>query len=160
MIQICNTCFKIYKLSTYVKTKDGYKTVADEILPCPKIGCSGELYECDEMLAPIISVLNKKGYTTFYSCSGHIKPDYCVTYNPKYKKVYKNHPIESYISFENGTELSSIPKGYKYDKVYTDDDYVTIRKTFGLRKRPKTLLREIMNNALDVLDWAESLDKK
>jgi len=157
MIQICDKCFKIYKLSTYVKTKDGYKTVADEILPCPKPGCKGELFECDEMFAPILSVLNKKGYKTFYSCSGHIKSDYCVTYNPHYKKVYKTHPIESYISFENGTELLNIPKGYRIDKVYRDDDYITIRRVFNSRRRPKTLLRQLMNNAFTVLEWAEKL---
>jgi len=157
MIQICDKCFKIYKLSTYVKTKDGYKTVADEILPCPKVGCKGILYECDEIFAPIISQLNKKGYKTFYSCSGHIKPDYCVTYVPIYKKVYKSHPIESYISFENGTELPNIPKGYRLDKKHKDDDLVTIRRTFNSRKRPKTLLRQLMNNAIEVLNWVESL---
>ncbi len=158
MIQVCSECFKIYKLSTYIKTKDGYKSVTDEVLPCPKLGCKGELYECDELFAPIISTLNKKGYRTLYSCSGHIKADYCVTYNPRYKKIYRNHPIESYINFEEGIELPCIPKGYKMDKINKDNKNITIRKRFNEKKRPKTLLRELMNNAFEVLEWAETLD--
>lgn len=29
-------------------------------------------FECDDNMAPIISILNKKGYKTAYCCEGHI----------------------------------------------------------------------------------------
>ena len=160
MIQICNKCFKIYKLSTYIKTKDGIKTVADEILSCPKVGCNGELFECDELFAPAISILNKKGYITFYSCSGHIKPDFSITYSPKYRKIHKNYIIESYICFNKETILPTLPKGYRYDKIEEGDNFITIRKSFNYRKTPKNLLKELMNNALEVLEWSEKLANK
>lgn len=41
----------------------------------PKI--KGPLTEIDEMIAPVISILNKKGYRTRFCCSGHCHSGHC-----------------------------------------------------------------------------------
>ena len=33
-------------------------------------------FECDDLIAPIISLLNQKGYKTNYCCAGHPYPHY------------------------------------------------------------------------------------
>lgn len=55
-------------------------------------------FECDEMIAPAIVALNKKGYETIFSCSGHIAKDYidddcpCNLLNELYVVFKKTNP--------------------------------------------------------------------
>lgn len=35
-----------------------------------------DVFVCDKPIAPVISILNKKGYKTFASCSGHYKIEF------------------------------------------------------------------------------------
>jgi hypothetical protein len=158
VIYICDTCFKIYKLSTFIKKNNECEAVIDSELKCLKNNCNGTLFETDELFAPIVSILNKKGYKTKFCCSGHIKPDWDVMYCPSYTKTCKNYGIESYIVFENDVELPSLPDGYKYDEI-VDGDLLPncIRKTFDDKKKVDTLLMEIINNTVSVLDWAKKL---
>jgi len=81
---------------------------------CPKSNCNGNTIEIDELFIPIIIELNKKGYKTTYSCSGHI---------------YDSH-INSYIGFEGDIKLNSLPNGYVYDKIGIS----CIRKVFDNSK--------------------------
>ena len=53
-------------MPTYIDKKDFniYYSLDDIRIQAP-------LFEVDEFIAPVISLLNKKGYTTLYCCSGY-----------------------------------------------------------------------------------------
>lgn len=61
------------------------------------------LFECDELLAPTIQILNFLGYKTTYCCSGHLV-------DAEFDKIaLKDHPDlvnhgECYIAFEKSVE--------------------------------------------------------
>jgi len=159
-MQMCEKCFRIYKLSSFIKTGEIWEPIIEARLNCINKNCDGILFEVDELFAPIMLILNKKGYKTKYCCSGHIKPDEEITYCKKYQKHYKNLEIHSYICFNSDVIIPNIPKGYRYDKKSSVEDSVTIRRKFNSKKTPTTLLREIMENTLNVLEWAEKLENK
>lgn len=56
---------------------------------------SFDYFQVDELIAPSIALLNKKGYKTINCCSGHI------------------HDTSGYIWFDELYEFPSIPKGCK-----------------------------------------------
>lgn len=60
MSMVCPCCYSIYRDRLVINR-------------CPKLDCvTGELIEIDEMMAPIITTLWKKGYDTKACCSGHV----------------------------------------------------------------------------------------
>lgn len=60
----------------------------------------GPAENIDEMILPTIILLNKKGYTTNFSCSGHIGPDLSEEDKDRLGKLnYGIHTNETYISF-------------------------------------------------------------
>ena len=74
-----------------------------------------ELFECDDLIAPILSELNKKGYRTKYSCHGHFsKLDKTAFFDVVYGGFVVNdneyiHFSVPYIMFdENTVSLSDI----------------------------------------------------
>ena len=44
-------------------------------------------FECDDLIAPVISVLNKKGYKTKFCCAGHPYPEF----TSMYMLIYEGH---------------------------------------------------------------------
>ena len=145
-------------MNTFIKKDNDCEVVFDSELKSQNKNCEGILFETDELFAPIISILNKKGYKTKFCCSGHIKPESDIIYCPTYTKIHKNYDIDSYIVFEEDIKLPSIPDGYKYDEK-TDGDLLPncIRKTFDNHKKVDTILSEIINNTAVVLNWAKNL---
>jgi len=158
-MQICSKCFRIYNVGVLLKFKDGYERLHNPDLYCFRKGCKGQLFECDELLAPTISLLNKKGYKTLYCCSGHIKPSDVLVYNHVYSKYQKNLNIDCYIAFEKPVKLSNVPDGYNIEKS-EDSDFITIRKEFDCNKHSHTLLYEIIDNAKILYEWSKKLKKK
>ncbi|MBP3238663.1 MAG: hypothetical protein J6M24_06260 [Lachnospiraceae bacterium] len=96
-------------------------------------------FECDELIAPVICILNKKGYTTEHCCSGHLfneveeiihmKGDvtdeelkewfpglmeyYPLTDGCRRLVVSNISNVDTYICFVKGTkEFSSLPEGF------------------------------------------------
>lgn len=137
---LCLECYKIYN----------QKTIKNNM--CKIKGCDGDVVEVDELFAPVIAELNRKGYRTKFCCSGHYTEDYPNTY----------------INFEEGIKLPSLPEGYKYDKeIYPDvnwekwkmEKYVTIRNVFDKGKSVVELSLDIFNSAVSVLEWAEGLEE-
>ena len=132
MKKMCLSCFKVY--------------AATRKSPCRN--CGSNLVKIDELYIVIIKILNQKGYTTTYCCSGHI---------------YEKLP-QSYILFGEGIKLPSLPEGYVIDyEAHTTlesiKDITEIRRDFYLNsyENEAKLQKDILKSALAVLEWAESL---
>ena len=72
-------------------------------------------FECDDLIADTIVLLNKKGYDTVFSCQGHIST-HCVSW----EEDYETHTISEgltfiypYIGFKGDIKLPNIPDGWK-----------------------------------------------
>ena len=82
---LCLECGEIYD-SDWL-----FKRIRSEYIQCPKTNCVGTLFEVDELLLPTIKILNEKGYSTKFCCSGHAKdPRLYEMYN---KKIMLNMKI-------------------------------------------------------------------
>lgn len=57
-----------------------YETYKTPFQNCPKTSCNGYVAEVDDLMLPIIMLLNKKGYCTEYCCSGHTYDGSCYPY--------------------------------------------------------------------------------
>ncbi len=115
-------------------------------IPCGN--CGSKLVKIDELYIVIIKILNQKGYTTTYCCSGH---------------TYDKLP-QSYILFGEGIKLPFIPKGYVIDyEAHTISesfkDITEIRRDFYLSSYESDfeLEKDILKSALVVLEWSELL---
>ena len=71
MLCWCKDCDGVFKLSEEYLKNNG---------ECPKVGCWGELVEIDELMLPVIRILNRKGYETQYCCSGHVNDSSGIAY--------------------------------------------------------------------------------
>lgn len=118
----CNDCGEIYD-SSLLRT-DLYSAYD---MPCPKAGCNGSMYEVDELMLPIIKILNEKGYTTKFCCSGH----------------YYHSPSSGYLWFEEWVELPNLPEGFSIDK----NHYESTDKDFSI----------ICDEAKSLFEWAVNL---
>lgn len=74
MSRICLNCFT--EFSSDISRLSINDPGADGFIPCPISGCGGEVIEVDDLLAPVVMELNKKGYYTTSSCAGHINSGY------------------------------------------------------------------------------------
>ena len=101
--------------------------------------------EADELIAPVIAVLNRKGYTTSYSCSSHIS----------------EYGRNAYIAFEPWVVLPSIPEGWIYEdtgniiRYYPPDDmfpYKEIEYYYVYYDFILFVMEELYK-------WADGLDK-
>jgi hypothetical protein len=92
----------------------------ENYINCPKVNCVGILLEIDELIAPTIILLNKKGFITKYCCSGHWYEDL----------------LQIYISFDKDIKISkSPPEGFELkDNVlsYTNTDKLKMMKKYNL----------------------------
>ena len=127
---LCLNCYKIYN----------QKTIKNNM--CKIKECYGDVVEIDELFVPVIAELNRKGYRTRYCCSGHYTKDSIITY----------------IMFEDFIEFLYLPEGYNYDVSWTMRNGNTdIEKYIDKNKSFNELSKDIFNNAVSVLEWAEGL---
>jgi len=141
---ICLNCYEVYDNHLKFDRTSEYNF-------CPKSSCDGNVIEVDELFIPVIIELNKKGYNTSSCCSAHTYDSY----------------INSYIMFDEDVKLSSLPKGYKYDKdLYPHADWSKvdrngmdcIRIVFDKKNKNNIKLsKEIYENAINVLEWVKEL---
>jgi len=83
--------------------------------------------EIDELIAPTIQVLNRKGYITRYCCSGHSFEDCLELIKTENGSEYQEStiPLTSYIIFEEGITLPVLPCCFVIDP---DNPMLEIRK--------------------------------
>ncbi|MBQ4590539.1 MAG: hypothetical protein IJP32_12655 [Clostridia bacterium] len=73
-----------------------------------------DFIDIDEWIAPTIQVLNQKGYTTRFCCSGHPLNDNWLFIDTSKEKGYyeSGNFVRSYIMFEEGITLPSLPHDF------------------------------------------------
>lgn len=129
---LCLNCGEVYDFSNLNINE------LSEYVWCPKTNCCGTLIEIDELLIPTVKILNGKGYTTKYCCSGH----------------YTGQHPRSYIMFSEGIDVPYLPKGFK-KKAF--NDCITLESKSILRKPTFKDFYQICDNAKILLKWANSL---
>lgn len=128
-------------MPTYIDKKDFniYYSLDDIRIQAP-------LFEVDEFIAPVISLLNKKGYTTLYCCSG-----YWV------KEVRDGFQIPNnfcYITFKNKHQFRMIP----FDSIVEyEGQKMILRINYDEADDLGERMVEIFNTMNELYDWAESL---
>lgn len=128
-------------------------------------------FDVDFMIAKTIQLLNRKGYFTEFSCSGHAKKDDYVEVEDLdgniipdlYVTDYYN---EIYISFRKGTILPTLPDGFHlessenresiYCYIDCDEDIKNDDGIKGKRERLK-ILRKLIKKNYELFMWAKSL---
>ncbi len=137
------------------------------------------VFEVDEKIAESISLLNKKGYYTRYSCSGHVKdPRMYEMYRVKksekfddkdlgyvvkdneddYEILMPNRYTSIYVMFDKKYEFDNLPIGF-----YTlDDEVTTIYKDImyyenKIKKKSNDIESEIKKFNIKLLEWVKSL---
>ena len=94
-------------------------------------------FEVDDLVAPAISILNKKGYRTAFCCSGHVDGGH--------------RPELAYISFWFGeTPPEYLPKGWRWD---SDGQMEYEYEHTG----SDTLQKEIESVMSELTIWADGL---
>ena len=129
-MHVCMNCFEIYD--------EGRLTKLDEYGEryCPKVNCHGQVVHLDELIAPTVIELNKKGYYTKYCCSGHWYDKCCGTY------IYFH---EKYVP-------DVIPDGF-----VLEDDCCTIRSRFD-DSEYEDKYNFVIDTNRKLYEWAKSLD--
>lgn len=82
----------------------------------------------DDLIAPTIQVLNRKGYITEWCCSGHPLKD-CFIIDGEFGKYRKESgQPNSYISFKEGISLPMLPPEFVMDSL---GSRLVIRKRYN-----------------------------
>ncbi len=113
-------------------------------------GSQEHFFDCDEELAGIISILNKKGYRTLFCCSGHLYDDINDTFvlddtsmteddiRESFPGVLKiddlpdgnrrltlrqNLALKTYIMFDREIRLPSVPENWRFERHTLSHNY-------------------------------------
>ena len=111
---------------------------------------AGSLFEVDECLAEVISILNKKGYHTEYCCSGHLR-------KTRYNNLTELHD-NLYITFSDKMRFKTINFPKDFEVEYSDyfDDRIIIRKYYKSEEGFERF-KEIYETVEILYKWAISL---
>lgn len=138
-----------------------------------------DVFEVDNDIAEIISLLNKKGYYTRYSCSGHVKdPRIYEMYKIKKDEEFDDKTIgylvkdskdgyeilmpyrytSVYIMFDKKYEFDKLPNGFyiSYDEVTTIYKDVMYYNN-GIKKKSNDIQIEIDKANNELLEWVKTL---
>lgn len=131
----------------------------------------------DSLIADTISILNRLGYKTKYSCSGHCeipKKELFMNCNLKYLQEVKQEDIEEirndsfdfwkewtyttiYILFDKKYNFKNIPKGF-----VLEDNCISCKINFydeEKRKKANDIQKEINEYNKILYEWASNLPK-
>ena len=142
------------KLNNYKITQ----TLGDEIIDF-------ENFEVDELIAIPIQKLCNKGYITKFSCSGHpyAEINYYCSDEKKNAEYFYNDDMEcwvnysfvpqireSYISFEEGINIESLPEGW----IYKDN---ALRKYYDDSLDEFAFYEQIIKEMKNLVNWIDNL---
>jgi len=153
-------------------------------------GSEGDFFDCDEELAGTVSLLNKKGYRTRFCCAGHLYDDLTDTFSleegemtdeeireqiPGVQEIRplpeggkklilrQSVSLRTYIWFERGTFLPSLPEGFRRQgdelsyNYYWDSGLGARESTRGLQAEPFRFYKSRLQVLSELFDWAEKL---
>lgn len=144
---LCLSCYNEYNREALnLNIHSGYEYL------CPNAKCGDiSVVEIDDLILPIIKLLNSKGYMTDYCCSGH---------------CYENK-ANTYISFYDECIPETLPKGFyledekwyqkHYIKFHKTDEHTCMRKYYSEDIGEYTLHKELLKTMNDLLEWAIEL---
>jgi hypothetical protein len=111
------------------------------------------LFEVDELIAPVISMLNKKGYITTFCCSGHCD-------NLPIEKGFALRNDNCYIAFkdmEMYKKIKNLPDRFYWD---IDENSCIIRNDFSFINGDYIYNQYVINKTMNKLyDWVLMLEK-
>ena len=141
----------------------------------------------DKPIASVVAELNKKGYETFASCSGHYKNEFYEWFNEDISELeeLKNNDkviikeiredsfdywtiidkTVTYILFNKHYDFDYLPDGFEY-YVSDDDERTCIQSKvsyydeYNNRKKRNVVEKEIENNCVKLLKWVKDLPNK
>ena len=143
-------------------------------------------FEVDDDIALVIALLNKKGYITTYSCSGHNKIEYTdedtcsidlledlidddrirILRHENNKTVFTSEVLgnSTYITFKDAYEFDTLPNGFTLNEF---NNGLVLSKSLDyypegskIRKSQSDIDKEVKNNCLSLLKWAKNLEKR
>lgn len=140
-----------------------------------------KVFVCDKLIALVIATLNKKGYKTFASCSGHYKIEYYEYLDEpidKLKDYQKNNRIiikevrdntfdywievdstTTYILFSSRYDFKSIPNDFYIEN--SDRTYIGSKTIFydenGKHLKLADVSKKLSDKCRDLQKWAENL---
>ena len=141
-----------------------------------------DVFICDKAIANVVALLNKKGYKTIASCSGHYKIEFYEYLKEDINKLeeYKNNnriiikeirdndfdyweevdKTIMYILFDKIYDFNNLPKGFKLDNTrektcieYTINFYDENDK----HRTIKDVTREIEEKSKELEEWVKQL---
>ena len=147
------------------------------------------VFVCDKPIAPVIALLNKKGYKTFASCSGHYRIEFYEYFDEDISKLkeYQNderiiikkikdnsfdywQEVDKtllYILFDDKYEFDNLPKDFKlttnngrdYSRTCIECE-ISYYDESNQHKKMIDVLNEIDNKCEMLREWAEKLPIK
>lgn len=143
------------------------------------------VFVCDKSIAPVIAELNKKGYETLASCSGHYKIEFYEWFDEDIKNLnkYKNDKriiikkvnengfdywaevdtTVTYILFNKQYDFDVLPNGfssYIFDSNRTCiENQIDYYYKNGVKKKRKIVEKEIDENCKKLKEWVDKLPK-
>lgn len=152
---MCPKCYQISYVNVYnaVITTDflHYSGIYTRI-KCDNCGYEYIGYDClDPNIAPILSILNMKGYRTKYSCSGHWYKDGDGKYSRGY--IY----FSTVLLYKDILDKHPLPCGFYIDENDLLEGRLIIRENKwkkGKMKKTRIHTKVLMEN---LYDWADSL---
>ena len=145
-----------------------------------------DVFVCDKSIAPVIALLNKKGYKTFASCSGHYRIEFYEYFNEDInnleeyqnderiiiKKIKDNsfdywQEVDKtllYILFDDNYEFDNLPSEFKLT-INNGSDYprtcieceISYYDENNQHRKMIDVLKEIDDKCKLLNDWTDNL---
>ena len=149
-----------------------------------------DYFECDEEMAGIVLLLNRKGYRTRFCCSGHLYDEISDTLTEENEALSEeelrdlypgilrietlsdgsrkltlrqNLSLKSYIVFDEGILLPSVPAEWRLDRntlshnYYWDSTFTAVRDLQDLKNDPFVFYRRRAELLSGLYSWAKAL---
>jgi len=136
--------------------KKTFKILHNDYLMLPD-----DYVQIDELIAPVIQVLNRKGYITRFCCSGHPLDDWLAWLTTEDGVEYREtmSSSNSSIAFEEGITLPVLPPGF--DVVPNPRSLLEIRKSYYIDNAFDNQFyeraRSILETMKQLYEWALDL---